>query len=95
MRCFACNAVTEVPAGERIGFRDVCAGCGADLHVCCNCTLRDPGAYNECRESNTEWVSDRERANHCEYFTASDRGGGAAAEEAARAKARLDTLFKK
>jgi len=95
MRCFACNAVIELAVGERVGFREDCEGCGADLHVCRNCTLHDPGAHNECREPNTERVGDRERANHCEYFTPSDRGGGETAKAAAEAKSRLEDLFKK
>ena len=57
--------------------------------------LGDPGAYNECREPNTEWVADRERANRCEYFTPGDLGGGEAASEAAAAKAKLQDLFKR
>ena len=95
MRCFACNVATHRAAGERVGFRDTCDDCGADLHVCRNCTLHDIGAQNECREPNAEWVRDRERANHCEYFTPSDRGGGEAAAAAAAARSRLDSLFKK
>jgi hypothetical protein len=95
MRCFACNASIELAAGERVGFRDCCERCGADLHVCQNCRHRDPGAHNQCREPNTEWISDRERANHCEYFTPGERGGGEAAKAAAAAKSQLDALFKK
>jgi hypothetical protein len=95
LRCFACDTAIEVAAGDRVGFRDSCDRCRADLHVCRNCELRDPGAQNECREPNAEWVSDRERGNHCEYFTPSDRGGGEQAQAAADAKSQLDVLFKK
>jgi len=95
MRCFSCNSASELVAGERVGFREACDDCGADLHVCLNCTLHDPGAHNECREPNTERVADRERANRCEYFTPSDRGGGEAARAADDAKSRLEGLFKK
>jgi hypothetical protein len=95
MRCFACDATREIAAGERVGFRDACEECGADLHVCRNCQLHDPGAHNECREPNAEWVSDRERANRCEYFAPSDRGGGAAGVAAEKAKSDLEALFKK
>lgn len=95
MRCFACDVSIDLAAGERVGFRDCCHRCGGDLHVCRNCQHHDPNAANECREPNTEWVSDRERANHCEYFAPSDRGGGEAAQEAAAAKSQLDALFKK
>ncbi len=95
MRCFACDAAIELSAGERVGFRDDCDACHADLHVCRNCAHHDPGAYNECRESSAEWVSDRERANRCEYFAPSDRRGGAAADAVGKARSDLDALFKK
>jgi hypothetical protein len=95
MRCYACDVAIELASGERVGFRDCCEGCGGDLHVCRNCVHHDPSAYNECRESSSERVGDRERANRCEYFSPSERGGGASAGEAARARSRLDDLFKK
>ena len=95
MRCFSCNAPIDLAAGERIGFADCCERCDADLHVCLNCRFHDPSAYNECRESSSERVGDRERGNRCEYFAPSDKGGGEAAAAAAGARARLDDLFKK
>ncbi|MFQ5417048.1 MAG: hypothetical protein ACE5FL_08405 [Myxococcota bacterium] len=95
MRCFACDIAIEIPPGERIGFRAICDACGADLHVCRSCEQHDPGAQNECREPAAERVGDRERANHCEYFAPSDRGGGEADRAAQAAKAQLDSLFKK
>lgn len=95
MRCFACDAPVELATGERVGFRDDCPGCGADLHVCCNCQNHDPGAHNQCREPNAEWVSDRERANRCDYFRPGGRGGSEAAAAGARARTDLDALFKK
>jgi hypothetical protein len=95
MRCFSCNAVTKLAAGERIGFSDRCERCDADLHVCRNCRLHDPNAYNECRESSAERVRDRDRANRCEYFAPGDRAGGRGVPARAAARAALDDLFKK
>jgi hypothetical protein len=95
MRCFACDAAIELATGERVGFRDACERCGGDLHVCRNCVHHDPNAYNECRESSSERVGDRERGNRCEYFAPSERGGGETAAAASGARARLDDLFKK
>ena len=95
MDCFSCNAAVELAAGERIGFRDTCEKCDSDLHVCLNCIHYDSNAYNQCREPNAEWVSDRERANRCEYFAVGDRPRGSAGAEPARARAALDDLFKK
>ena len=64
--------------GQRIG-------CGADLHVCVQCRHHDPGAYNECRETNAEPVRDRDRANRCDWFAPGAAPGEGAADEAAGA----------
>jgi hypothetical protein len=56
--------------------------------------LHEPSAYNECRESSTERVSDRERANRCEYFVAGDASGEAGAGREGSRKD-LEALFKK
>jgi hypothetical protein len=93
MRCFACSKEVVLASGERVGFRDACDACGADLHVCRNCAHHDPAAYNECREPNAERVSERDRANRCDYFSPGDRPGGESPGD--RAKAQLDALFRK
>ena len=80
--------------GERIGFRDACEGCDADLHSCVHCAHYDPGAHNDCREPSAEYVADRDRANRCDWFQAGSRGG-ADGSERARALGDLDSLFKK
>ena len=94
MHCSACNAEVSLAAGERIGFRDECSRCGADLHTCKNCIHHDPSAYNECREPNSERVSDRERGNRCDYFSPSQREGGSD-DSREQALSDLDGLFKK
>jgi hypothetical protein len=94
MHCFSCNAVTALAAGERVGFRDCCDHCGADLHACRNCVYHEPSSYNECREPNTERVADRERANRCEYFSPSSEEGGSS-DGRSQSLSALDELFKK
>ena len=95
MHCFGCGAAVELAAAQRVGFRDSCEACGVDLHICRNCTHHDRSAYNECREPNAERVSDRERANRCEYFTPGTGAGGELSGEQSRARSTLDDLFKK
>ena len=95
MRCEGCGRAIELRAGERVGFRDTCDGCGADLHSCVHCAHRDPSAYNECREPNAERVSDRERANRCDYFASAAGGGSRAASQREKARGELDKLFRK
>lgn len=97
MECFACRAPIELASGERVGVRDACPRCGADLRVCRNCAHHDPAAYNECREPQAERVADRERANRCEWFAPAGGGGATQGTGAARedARAALDALFRK
>ena len=42
--------------------------CHADLHVCKTCEFYESGIHNDCRETSAEFVSDKERANFCDYF---------------------------
>jgi hypothetical protein len=94
MECFACGAAVDLASGERIGFRDECPRCRADLHACRNCAHHDPAAYNECREPNAERVADRERANRCDWF-APRAGPAPGVARAPASRAQLDSLFKK
>lgn len=95
MRCFSCNSDVVLSPGERVGFRDECEGCRADLHVCLNCAHYDSSAYNECRESSAERVADRDRGNRCEYFTPGQGMGGDHGGERSSAMNDLEALFKK
>ncbi len=94
VRCHACDHVIDVGPSDRIGFRDLCDRCGADLHVCLNCQYHDPSAYNECREPQAERVADRDRANRCDYFRPAS-GELASGTEADDPRAALEALFKK
>jgi hypothetical protein len=66
MNCHFCK--TETPDGK-IMFRDECERCGADLHICLNCSFHDPHASKQCREpAIPEEARDKELKNLCEYF---------------------------
>jgi len=82
---------------DHVGRREMCAFCGADLHVCLNCRFYDPVAYNACREPQAERVLDKDRSNFCDYFDF--RQGLDSPKPAASgpvsAKDRLDALFSK
>ena len=89
--CHQCGRQLEAVA--RVGRRDACPGCGADLHCCLNCRFHDPGAHNQCREPQAERQVDKLRANFCEYFSA--RTATASPAPAAGTRAALDALFAK
>lgn len=91
--CFKCHKEIEL---ERISFRDECPFCGADLHVCLNCVFYDNSKYNACKEPQTDFVREKDKANYCEYFkfisSGEDKEKRKGREEAERL---WKTIFKK
>jgi hypothetical protein len=87
--CWRCAAARL--SSERIGRRESCPHCGADLHCCRNCRFYDPGRHNQCREPLAERQVDKERANFCEYFSPA---GGPTADRRGDVRAQLAALFR-
>jgi hypothetical protein len=92
--CSKCG--NPCPITDRIGRRDTCPKCEADLHTCHNCRHFNHRAHNECNEPQAEWVREKERANFCDYFEPR-RGGVASGRDTGRdqSRARFEDLFKK
>jgi len=92
MKCFFCG----VPAGAGKIYRNtLCASCGRDLRICRNCKFYSPGSQWDCRETISEAVRDKERANFCDWFSAADDSSGASGKQAKAPNARdaFDKLF--
>lgn len=93
--CAKCG--TPYTLTQRLGRKESCPKCDADLHTCHNCRHFDPHSHNECRETQADWVREKARANYCDYFD--PRRGKAGAfgwqSEESKARARFDDLFKK
>lgn len=89
--CFECGA--EMVFSHSPGRRDECQKCHADVHVCRNCKNYERGVYNECREPQADVVSEKTRANFCDYFEVGSGAGGIDKQKNLRAAA--DALFKK
>lgn len=65
--CWQCSRPLEnviLPLSRR----EECASCRADQHVCKMCVFFQDSGRGDCREDRADWVSDRERANFCDYF---------------------------
>lgn len=91
--CSFCGGALE--PGMRIVRDTECPHCRRDLHACVQCRHYDPAAHNKCRETQAEWVTDRERRNFCDYFRLNPVGrGGSAKGRADTARRKLDDLFK-
>ena len=65
-QCFHCQTVNDFVAP--LGRREECSKCHSDAHVCKNCAHYDPKVYNECRETQADFIQEKERANFCDYF---------------------------
>jgi len=73
MICWKCRKEISIEKPVR---GDECPFCHADLHVCKSCEFYESGAHNDCRESSADMVSDKERANFCDYFRAKKNSTG-------------------
>lgn len=93
MICHHCRGELKVEA--YISRTDECPHCGADTHCCLNCENYDPYAHNKCREPQAEWVTDREKANFCDFFIPNKLTATGAAKSAADPRSAFDNLFKK
>ncbi len=59
--------------GERLTSTDYvregrCPACQKATHVCRNCRFHKPGLNNDCSEPVADYVTDKTRANFCDYF---------------------------
>ncbi|RMD99723.1 MAG: hypothetical protein D6812_11010, partial [Deltaproteobacteria bacterium] len=65
-KCHFCGTAVdlEVPVGNR----DYCEECKRDLHCCKNCKFYAPGYPNDCMETFSPFIRDREAYNFCHYF---------------------------
>lgn len=96
--CWKCSEPFEAAPGQRIGSRDECSKCGADLHSCRNCQFYDPSKHNQCIETQAEWVRGKEAANYCDYFRPRPSSVPLRPDPPSRAsdaKKKFDDLFRK
>jgi hypothetical protein len=68
LTCWQCGNLLENVIFP-ISRREVCSVCDVDQHVCKMCKEFD--GRNSCNEPIAEDVTDREKANFCDYFSTS------------------------
>lgn len=95
--CWKCGDAVVFAPGARMGSREACSRCDADLHCCKNCEFYDPAKHNQCNESQAEWVRDKEAANYCDYFRPAPRRTALTSFSSSNpedAKKKFDSLFR-
>ncbi|HEX5765132.1 MAG TPA: hypothetical protein VFY27_06160 [Woeseiaceae bacterium] len=92
-RCYRCGeslAALTLPFSRR----DECPSCAAHVHVCRMCVHFDAVVPKKCREDDAEEVTEKERANFCDWFKpGSDTFDPVRASKAAKAESALAALF--
>ncbi|MBI3597505.1 MAG: hypothetical protein HY203_10160 [Nitrospirae bacterium] len=91
--CHACRKPVAIE--KQLSRTAVCPNCQSDLHGCKNCQFYDRTVHNQCRETQAEWVADKEKANFCDHFVFADRAATTAGNASEAARKKLDELFKK
>ncbi|MCZ6904083.1 MAG: hypothetical protein O7F56_00300 [Acidobacteria bacterium] len=94
--CWQCGETLERLGVGRVGKREPCAKCDADLHCCRNCRFFDPSVHNQCRETQAEWVKEKDRANYCDYLDPTEAVGPPrrSSSSSSDIKKKFDDLFK-
>jgi len=93
LKCYRCGqalAALSLPLSRR----DECPQCRVELHVCRMCEFYAPGRPDDCAEDDALEVTEKTRANFCDYFKPTANAyapGEMEAEQAARS--RLEELF--
>ncbi len=90
--CWSCRETTQME--NKIRRADECPHCRVDMRSCKNCQFHDPGAHNECSETISEYINDKDRGNFCGMFRVFS-GERDALEDVDSAKAKLEALFGK
>ena len=91
--CHACHK--ELTEDPKVGRKDACPFCGADLRCCLNCVFYDRTVSKQCRETISQLVREKEKGNFCEYFVYVENRKVAADAGSAQARKALDDLFKR
>jgi hypothetical protein len=93
MKCYFCG---EESGAEKIYRNTLCASCGKELKICLACTFYSPGSHWDCRETISDAVTDKERANFCDWFSPADSKNQKIPSQQAKAKSargEFDKLF--
>lgn len=92
--CHKCGKQLSDTFKVLVGRGDLCPYCRAEIRSCKMCQFYDPKSYNECRESMADRITDKEKANFCDYYKIGT-GGNDAEKQRQEQLAKAAALFKK
>lgn len=90
--CWSCSEDTEME--DKVTRSDECPHCRMDMRACKNCQYYDQGSHNECKETISEYIPDKERSNFCGMYRPF-QGERDPQEDKSDALSKLEALFGK
>jgi len=93
-QCFKCGKQLSDSLKILVSRSDTCPSCMSDIRSCKMCQFYDPKSYNECREPNADRITEKEKANFCDYYKINS-GLNDAEKQRQDALAKAASLFKK
>lgn len=95
--CYNCGANLDAYLISKVSRQDSCLKCGRDLRTCKNCSFYDPNAHWECKETVSDHVLDKEKANFCDHFKLNPSGSSSASSGKSKEDilSAAEALFKK
>ena len=88
--CYHCKQVSTFTAVQR---DSECLNCKRDSKVCVNCSFYEESYSHACRETQAEWVREKDKSNFCDYFSSS-HSKEKSTQEAVNTLSKLESLFK-
>ena len=67
LSCYRCGA-SLAELTPPLSRQDECPACSVYLHVCRMCEFFDANVPKQCTEDDAEEVTEKERANFCDWF---------------------------
>lgn len=90
MICWKCGKDNQI---QDVFRTTDCSFCSADLHSCKQCKFYSKGLHNDCKESSADFISDKEKANFCDYFSVNLNLTGSNNNKSIDAKNAFNALF--
>ncbi len=91
MICWKCKKEINI---ESVFRSTECPLCHADLHSCKGCKFYSIGSHNDCKETSADFISDKDKANFCDYFSPKTdiKNDGSSANSSDKAQAAKDAF---
>lgn len=66
--CFKCKSILQIEPFQKVTRSEECNQCYSDIRCCNMCEHFCDKSYNQCREPSAQRITDKDKANFCDYY---------------------------